>query len=167
MSNPVGEDASEPIYIIYSGLDGKFQDIKGAFNLPEPAIRWCKDELKALKSDWPAETSGRDDGIEVSRWSTDEDGNPINTGFTIVERVFNPLGLDRDVDKQVHVVCNKQSLEIEYITTDHVRAIEVCDQKTSSIVKSVDFSMKAHQLPSTTFPKLPGKDGHDSTEMAG
>lgn len=157
MSNPEvvpisQREYEDPIYIIYSGLNGQYKDIIKAYSLREPAVHWCREELKRIDAKVSAYTSFKGDStLELAIWHIDESGKNVVEGFSIVEKeVRVPRSMEPD-ESQVHVVYDERTLEISYISLDYDKAVEARDKTASKIVKSIPYLQEPYRVRTSPF----------------
>ncbi|KAL8779112.1 MAG: hypothetical protein Q9213_007101 [Squamulea squamosa] len=156
MSGPPLSHDPEPIHIIFTGFNGHLQDIQRACNHRNHAIRWCKAELNLLEGSAGSSTELRGDDWEVFKWiGGDKPGQQTRVGYTVVEKILTPS--ESTDSSRVHVVCNRESLEVSYVSTDPGEAAKVCAQDIASVVKTVDYAREHYQPMDKQVFTLGGK----------
>lgn len=143
MSNPPESEHSEPIFIILSGLKGRYHSIKRAYNYCHPALEWSREELNQMtKGEGHTTTDFPDKNTrEMSTQAYDENGKYTRFGFTVVEKILTLPGPEElpCESSYVHIVCDEPNLEISYVSTEHSDAEKVCEGQIGSVVKSVEY----------------------------
>ncbi|KAL9028810.1 MAG: hypothetical protein Q9180_007114 [Flavoplaca navasiana] len=137
----------EPIFIVFSGLSGRYDSIRLAYNYQQPATEWCVDEIqRTIKSDRSTFTNSLNSKtIEKFTEARDDDEKLTRYGFTVVEKVLTLPGPE-DLPKgksNVHIVCDERTLDVSYVSTEHEDARKVCEGQTGSVVKKVEYVREA------------------------
>lgn len=137
----------EPIFIVFSGLSGRYDSIRLAYNYRQPATEWCVDEIRrTIESDRSAFTDRLDSKtFEMSTEARDENGKLTRYGFTVVEKVLTLSGPEElpHGKSNVHIVCDERTLDVSYVSTEHEEAKKVCEGQTGSVVKKVEYVREA------------------------
>ncbi|KAI4180943.1 MAG: hypothetical protein L6R41_006916 [Letrouitia leprolyta] len=158
-SSDTANHIEDEIWIIYSGLDGKYTDIHKAFELEAPAIRWCKDQLRELSinSNWPMTTNAVDESgttleVEVCMRIHEEEGSSFRQrGFTLAKKAVALVGTNHLPDL-IHVVYNKHTLEAVYASTDWKDATEkMGDAGMEFDIKNLELRKGGSAYPATVF----------------
>ncbi|KAL8765200.1 MAG: hypothetical protein Q9209_007661 [Squamulea sp. 1 TL-2023] len=167
MLGPPLSDDPESIYIIFTGFNSHLENIVKAYKHEKHAIRWCKRELRLLNGKAGSDTESKGNDWEVSKWiDGDKPGKKTRVGYTIKEKILAPS--ESTDSSKVHIVCNIQSLEVSYVSTDPDKAAEVCNQDTSSVVRIVDYAREHYQAIEQMFTlggkPIPSSVAGDSKE---
>ncbi|KAL8724431.1 MAG: hypothetical protein Q9166_007953, partial [cf. Caloplaca sp. 2 TL-2023] len=116
---------SQPIFIVYSGVDGKYQNIQRIYCHKDQAISWCQRQINANLEPsktylgGPKEKHVKEGVVEVIR---DPQGD--STGYTVVDSEFWRYKPSRPkavvagkIDEFLYVLCDPE-LKVLWATED-------------------------------------------------